>query len=164
MKDEVNWKGQIYEMEWFDSVDFESLDNVMHVYGHLFDEDGNLCVVDCCDGRWVLPGGHVEECDKSFEDTLIREVAEEADLKIKNIRRLGFWRASPVSDNCTKGVHHVVDFVADVDEVLEQTPDPCHGKMNVRKFISPDEFSNYVKLGKTGDFQIKKVLEFLEKE
>jgi len=36
-------------------------------------------------GSWSIPGGHLE-FGESFEDTTIREVFEETNLKIKNIR------------------------------------------------------------------------------
>jgi 8-oxo-dGTP diphosphatase len=37
------------------------------------------------DGTWSVPGGHLEY-GESFEDTAAREVFEETNLKIKNVR------------------------------------------------------------------------------
>ena len=88
MKYEVNWHDQTYQMEWVDTTDFEELENVIQAYGFIFDDDGKLCIVDCNKGYWCLPGGKPEDCDENFEATLIREVDEEADLDIKNIKRI----------------------------------------------------------------------------
>ena len=161
MKSEINWKGQKYLMEWFDDVNFEDLKNVTQVYGFVFDGDGKLCIVDCNKGYWSLPGGGPESYDVNFEDTLIREVDEEADLDIQNIQRVGYFRITPISDNCEKGIHHIVRYVAEVDNVREQTIDPAENAIALRKFIEPNEFLDFVDWKDNGEFQLKKALEVL---
>jgi len=158
MKWEVDWHGQKYGMEWSDETDFESLENVIQSYGFVFDKDGKLCIIDC-NGHWCLPGGKPEEEDDNFDDTLIREVDEEADLDIKNIKRVGFFKCTALSDNCEmKGVHHTLRYVAEVDKIKEQTLDPANGKVPLRKFIDTKDFLEHVGW-ENGDFQLKKALE-----
>ena len=162
MKFEIDWKGQKYLMEWFDSVDFESLENVTQSYGFVFDDEGRVCIVDCNKGYWTLPGGGVEDYDDSFEDTLIREVDEEADLDIKNIKRVGYFRVSSLSENCEKmGIHHILRYIATVDRVKEPTIDPATGVVGSRKFVRAEDFSKFVNWGDSGKFQLKKALEAL---
>jgi len=159
MKFEVSWKGQKYLMEWSDKTNFESLDNVTQVYGFLFDGVGKLCIVDCNKGYWCLPGGSPEDFDKSFEDALIREVDEEADLAIKNIKRVGYFKISPISKNCERDyVHYILRFVAEVDSVKKQTIDPAENAVPLRKFIEPKDFLKFVDWKDNGEFQLKKAL------
>ena len=83
MKDTVNWKGQIYEMEWLDEFDDSLLDKLQQVYGFLFDDWGNICIVRPNEKRgWRLPGGGPEKEDKDWRETIIREAMEEADIEI----------------------------------------------------------------------------------
>ena len=160
MKSEVLWHGQKYGMEWLDETNFEKLENVTQSYGFVFDSEGKLCIIDC-NGYWCLPGGKPEEEDATFEDTLIREVDEEADLDIKNIKRVGCFKCTALSDNCErKGVHHILRYVAEVDNVKESSIDPANGKIPKRKFIDPKDFSEVVGW-ENGEFQLNKAMEVL---
>ena len=159
MKFEIDWKGEKYLTEWMADVDFEKLDNITQSYGFVFDKEGKVCIVDCSKGYWSLPGGHPKEEDSSFEDTLKREVDEEADLDIKNIKRMGYFKVVPLSENCKMGVHYALRYVSEVDKIKEQSIDPCNGKVGIRKFVRPNEFNDYVKWGESGDFQMARALE-----
>ncbi len=164
MKEEIIWAGQKYLMEWLEDTNFEDLENVSQAYGFIFDSGGKLCVVDCNKGYWCLPGGHPEECDKTFEDALIREVDEEADLDIKNIKRVGCFIVTPLSENCERKVHHILRYVAEVDKIKEQTIDPAENAIPLRKFISVEDFGEVVGWGESGNFQLKKALAVWEGE
>lgn len=155
---EIDWKGQRYLMEWSSETDFESLDNVVQAYGFIFDETGKICVVDCNKGYWSLPGGKPEG-DETFEETFIREVDEEADLDIKNIERLGCFRVTPLSENCDRGVHHILRFIAEVERIKEQTVDPAEGAIAIRDFVEAEKFSEVVKWGESGELQLRRALE-----
>lgn len=161
MKTEVNFKGQKYSMEWLNRTDFESFEKVKNVFGFIFDSEGNVCVVRSPKKNyWSLPGGGLE-LEESFEDALIREVDEEADIDIKKIKRLGCFKVSPLTDNCENEIHYTVRFVALVDKLKKQTIDPADGVLYERKFISVNEFSEYIKWGHEGEFQLRKALEVL---
>lgn len=45
MEDTINWRGQKYKLEWFDNFDKSLLKNLQQVYGFLFTEKGELCIV-----------------------------------------------------------------------------------------------------------------------
>lgn len=157
---EINWRDQKYLMEWFDETNFEDLDNVTQAYGFVFDKNGRICLVDCNRDRWTLPGGGPEPEDKTFEDTFIREVDEEADLDIKDIRRIGYFKITPLSKNCErKEVHYITRFIAEVEKINEQTIDPATGNINGRKFILPGEFVEITGWGESGEIQLRKALD-----
>jgi len=159
MKFEVEWKGDLYDFEWFDDTDFENLDNVKQSYGFCFDNEGKICIVNVHhqDDRWCLPGGGPEDYDANYEATLIREVDEEADLDIKDIKRIGYMEVIPHKDRSV--FHNCLRYVAKIGKVKEQTEDPAHDRVPWRKFVSPEEFNNVLNWGKSGEIQLKKALE-----
>ena len=163
MKSEIDWHGQKYLMEWVNDIDFENLKNVTQAYGFIFDENERICIVDCNKGYWSLPGGGPEDYDESFDNTLIREVDEEADLDIKNIKRIGCFKITPLSDNCErKEIHYLLRYVAEVDKIKEQTIDPAENAIAMRKFIDPKDFLKFVKWDDNGMFQLEKALDILK--
>jgi 8-oxo-dGTP pyrophosphatase MutT (NUDIX family) len=161
MKFEIEWKGNFYDCEWFDDIDFEKInEEVRSVRGFIFNNKGNLCLVKFPDKKnWDVPGGHPESYDKSYEDTLIREVNEEADLDLKNIKRLGYLRAVPRGD--FDNVNYSLHYVAEIEKIKEQTIDPAEGVVPIRKFIDPKKFIDYTKWADTGNFEIKKAIKLL---
>lgn len=162
MRYEVDWHNQKYLMEWSNGTDFENLDKVVQSYGFIFDKKGRICIVDC-NGYWCLPGGKPEDCDETFEDTLIREVDEEANLDIKNIKRIGYFQVTPLSDNCErKEVHHILRYTAEVDNIKKQTIDPANGKIPLRKFVDPSQFVELVGWEDNGELQLGKALKIFE--
>jgi len=164
MKYDVEWRGQKYTMEWFEETNFEELENATQAYGFIFNEDKKVCIVNFRKDYWTLPGGTPEEYDKTFEDTLKREADEEADLDLKNVTRVGYFKVTPISDNCErKDIHYALRFAAEVDKLKEQTIDPDEGFIPERKFISPKDFKKYTGWD-NGAFQLKKAMEALYNE
>lgn len=102
------------------------------------------------DETWTLPGGTVEE-GENLVQTLRREVKEEADVVVKNIKLLGIQKVEdPQNKNPGHKLHYQARFTATISELLSQTPDPAKGRIHHRKFVSPKEISNYIKWGNTG--------------
>ena len=150
-------------MEWFDETDFETLENVVQSYGFIFDDNGHVCVVNCEGKRWSLPGGHPEDYDDNFEDTLIREVDEEADLDIKNIKRIGYFKVIPLTENCELETHHALRYITEVEKIKDQTIDPAVNLIPKREFVHPDKFNEFVNWGENGVYQLKKALDSFRK-
>lgn len=159
MKFVLVFQGKTYDCEWFDSVDFSELEKerIIQAHGFIFDENNNVCLVDCDGkGKYVLPGGKPEPNDKSYEDTLKREVDEEADLEIKEIKPIGHIKVIP-RDNKEK-IHYSLRYIAKVHNKKQQTTDPAKGRIPSRMFIHVDEFDSYTGWGENGIFQLKKAL------
>jgi len=83
---------------------------------------------------------------------LIRELIEEADVKIKNCRPLGVQRViHPNNPNKIDGdIFYQYRYICEVDKVLDQTPDPATGLMMTRKFVPAPTINDWVNWGKTG--------------
>ena len=158
MKFEFDWDGVTYECEWSEGTDFESLDAVRQAYAFVFDDEGKICVVNVRHNEdgWSLPGGTPEDCDENYEATLIREINEEADLDIKDIKRIGYVIAAPRGE--PEKAMSFIRYVAKVDKIREQTIDPAHGKIPLRKFISVEDFNDVINWGEAGEIQLKKAL------
>ena len=164
MKFEIEWEGKTYECNWVEETDFEKLDKITSILGFIFNEEGQLCLVNFPKKEnWCLPGGHLEDYDKSHLDCLIREVDEEADLVLKDITPLGYIESK------VKGEKEIADrqlrFVAKVDKMNPQTIDPAEGIIPERKFIDPKEFVEHTGwIGGNGLLQLNKALEILNKK
>ena len=143
-----------YGVEWFDDVNFSSLKNVKQVYGVLFNELGEILIVNTV-GNWQLPGGKPEP-GESWEETLIREVEEEADVEIESIIPLGHQDVSEIKEDGKGTPFCQLRFFAKISKLKDSTEDPATGKIPERKFIRPKEFSNYCPWGKIGQYVIDK--------
>ena len=154
----VNFKGKILDNEWYDKTNFENLDNVTQAYAFIFDEFGKVCLIKY-KGMWGIPGGTPELEDRSFEETLIREVKEEADLEIKEISRVGYIKVIPRDGS---KIHYLLRYAAFVDKINDQTEDPAIGEILERKFIEPGDISKYINWGKC-EFQLNKALSILSR-
>jgi 8-oxo-dGTP pyrophosphatase MutT (NUDIX family) len=162
MKKRLLWKGQEYELEWFNAVDISDLKPVTQVYGFLFDKKGRLCIVKTKDmERWTLPGGGPEQEDKDWKDTLIRESIEEADIELdkNSVEMFGYIKASPISKNCEKGVHYLIRAFGIIEKINKQTEDPAVGFINERKFIPPEKFLDYINWGEMGELELNLALD-----
>lgn len=161
MKYEIIWKGEKYEAEWSDDTNFEET-GVHSVAGFIFDNNGKICLIRIGKERgWTLVGGRIEKSDKTPEEAFIRETQEEADLELKDIKRLGCWKTFPKGK--PDEVLYTGRFVARVKKINPQTIDPAENVIPERIFINPKDFNNYANWGENGEFQLKKALEMLKK-
>ena len=101
----------------------------------------------------ILFGGHVSK-GQTYEDAVKREVQEEADLKIKNIKRVGYIKVIPRDGS---KIHYLLRYTAFVDKINNQTEDPAVGEILERKFIDPKEICKYIDWGNC-EFQLNKAI------
>ncbi len=106
--------------------------------------------------------GPPEDDDQSFEDTLIREADEEADVEVdrNSLVPEGYVKISLLhKDN--KEVTYSLRFSGRIKNINKQTIDIATGKINHRKFIIPKDFLEYIcNWGNFGEWQRDKVLKF----
>jgi 8-oxo-dGTP pyrophosphatase MutT (NUDIX family) len=137
-----------YRLEWHKDINFDKLDNIRQVYGYIFDNKGRLVIVNP-KATWRLPGGHPEKKDKTFEETLIRESDEEADVEITGITPLGYIKVTPLDKS--EKINYLLRYVARIKTVKKQTVDIAEGIINDRKFINVKDFSKYCDWGEMGE-------------
>lgn len=67
----------------------------------IYDDEGNILVQDRKKKTWpglTLPGGHVEK-NESFVESVIREIKEETNLDISNVKLCGITQWTPLYDS-----------------------------------------------------------------
>jgi len=164
MKEKINWQGQEYEMQWFDSTDFSKLDNIIQVYGFLFDKNNKICIVRPTEERgWRLPGGKIEK-GEDWQKAIIREADEEADVGIdkNSLIPIGYIKVIPLSKNSKEKIHYLLRVVGKITKINEQTEDIAEGLINERIFINPKDFLDYCPWGKIGEIQRDKAIGVFE--
>ena len=160
------WKDKTYEISVIDENNFSNLKDVTQVYGFVFDEKGRILIVKLRGNEWCLPGGGPEKTDKNWQETLIREVDEEANIEISDITPAGYILSKSEDDlsNVKVRIGCLLRAIARVKRIKERAPDPATGKIGERKFIHPDEFLDYCKWGDNGKAQLELALKAYRKE
>jgi len=162
IKEIFKYEGRNVEIEWIECTNFSKLKNVTQAYGVLFNEVGEILIVSSSNGKkWGIPGGTPESKDKSFEETLIREVDEEADVEINEITPIGYQNSVFIGK--LKSSHQQLRYTAKITKIKKQTKDPALNLIFLRKFIKPEEFLDYCPWGKTGKAMIEKAVEIWKK-
>ena len=108
------------------------------VSGYVFNEKGELLIVRN-EKTWTVPGGHPEGSE-AYEETLNRELMEEACVTLKDANYLG---AVEVVENGE--TYYQIRYTAKVNEVL---PFKQEWEICERKFVPLDELHNYIKWSK----------------
>lgn len=161
VREKVVWGDHEYKAEWFDPIEVAKLKNVTQVYGFLFDKDDMLCIVRPTEKRgWRLPGGGPEG-NETWQETLIREADEEADIELDetSLKLIGHIKVTPKRENCEKTEHFLLRAIGRISKINEQTEDVAEKLINERTFIDPNKFLEYCPWGKIGEVSIKKALE-----
>ncbi|KKT48248.1 MAG: MutT/nudix family protein [Candidatus Collierbacteria bacterium GW2011_GWC2_44_18] len=151
----LEFEGTKIKFTWYPGDDISKYEPFTQIYGVVFDQNGNMLIQrrEGCD--WCLAGGTVES-GETAEETLRRELIEEADVTVKNPILLGGQRVQfPGGHNPNPSKRGDDDFYqlryyCEVDEVLPQTPDPDHDVINERLFVPQTEINKYLGWGITG--------------
>ena len=130
-------------IKWIPNFDYKNK-RYTQVSGYIFDNDNNLVIVKS--ENWTIPGGHPEK-DESPEDTLNREVYEEACITIKDLIYLG---AVEVKEN--NDIYYQLRYPANVDRV-----DSFKNEFEVsqREFVSLNDLNNYITWSEGITFKIQ---------
>jgi len=125
---------------WHKSSNFLSLEPITQVYGVCFDGKGNILIISSDNKCWNIPGGTPEN-NETPEQTLKRELKEEADVVIGENSMIGYYEV--VSG---KSVIYQLRFAALIKKKNKLTIDPALKVVNKIKFVPPNEFFKYVRI------------------
>lgn len=107
---------------------------VTQVYGWLLCPSTGRVLLQEDEGRWNLPGGTPEEFDEDLEDTLIREAAEESQIRVLRGRTayLGYQEVR----RSNRAPYAQVRMVGTIDAFAPRAPDTDGGRMYRRYMTS----------------------------
>jgi ADP-ribose pyrophosphatase YjhB (NUDIX family) len=125
---------------------------VLGVFGYCFFKDKLVIVYDATKGYWTPIGGSVEE-GESLEEAVIREVHEEANMKVLRQTVIGYQDALT-----TKGIKTRTRSVCIVEPYGDFISDP-DGDITEIKLIDPSEYKKYFDWGVIGDHVMERTLE-----
>jgi ADP-ribose pyrophosphatase YjhB (NUDIX family) len=108
--------------------------------GICFTEDGTVVLVTNDGQTWSLPGGHTEP-GESAEETLVREVNEEACAKVTDLAYLGSQEVRDLADSIGSTVHYQALFWA---RVRLSNFEPKY-ETTARKLVSPSEVNDVLR-------------------
>ena len=158
----VVWKGNKYRRSWIPGGDFSSFTPFKQIYGIVFNDSDEVLVISEEPGKWQIPGGTPEQ-GETPEQTMTREFLEEADVTLKKIKFIGAQKIEFLDqDNPNKeegSLFYQLRFIADIDKILPQTPDPDGGDIHPRKFVDFKELTEYIKWGDIGEALFKRAWE-----
>lgn len=152
---------------WIDVPDRLGMDQYQpctQVYGVCFNEQGEILVIDeKGNGTWKPIGG-TPEAGETPEQTLARELLEEADVELAEMLPIGVQRIEEFyggRDQPTS-VYYQWRFAGKIAKLHPQTPDPATGKTYQRKFVPVSEINEVVPWGSTGRAMFKAAVEKLD--
>lgn len=149
VKDTLIYKEQEYRITWTRTNSVDGYSPITQVYGVPFSKDGKILIARSSKkSQWQICGGHPEG-NESIEETLQREMLEEVDTEIEDIKVIGVQKVEVVGN--PHATHYQVRCVCKIKKILPLTPDPADKVTWERKLVSPEEVTKYVKWGKIGD-------------
>jgi len=91
----------------------------------------------------------------------MRELKEEASVKVKNIKLLGVQKIEYSNNpNREEGDEfYQVRMICELDKLLKQAPDPANGNIWQRKFVPLSKITDYIKWGKIGESMFSDAIE-----
>lgn len=155
----VNSKGHNVTLTWVRTDELEQYKPCFQVYGVVFNAEGEILLIQE-KGKWKIPGG-TPEGDETAEETLRRELIEEADVTIGKLTPVGMQRVEyPNNPDENEGdLYYQYRYACMLDELQPSTPDPDTGITNLRKFVPASEVTDHVKWGAVGEAMFKAAIE-----
>lgn len=155
-----SWKasnGKTYIFEYHDADSFDDLNykQCTQAYGVCF--CGDKIVIGFGGGKndWGLIGGTIEP-GETFEETLAREIQEEANMKVLKSRPIGYQK---VTDTETGEIFYQLRYFCIVEPYGPFVSDPAGGVKEI-KLIDPKDTKKYFDWGAIGDRIGERAMEF----
>lgn len=125
------------KMRWHEGFPING-EKYTQVSGYIFNDKNEMLIVK--GGKvWTVPGGH-PEAGETKEETLHREIMEEACITLKDVNYLG---AVEVVENGE--TYYQLRYTAHVNEVLPFTEE---WETSEREFVALDNLPEYIKWAK----------------
>ena len=155
----TNQEGIVFQFIWINDPDVAKYKPCTQVYGICFTQDKQILIIDNVNMR-AIPGGSPEG-NETPEETLQRELIEEADVTVSKMFPLGVQKVIEKS-NPPKNPYYQYRYVCLIKELLPQTPDPDNGIIYPRLLVPSNEVTKHVKWRETGDAMFKDAINLFD--
>ncbi len=148
----IKENGNEVKLSWIKGSNINDFQPYFQAYGICFDDQNHILLINEGD-EWKIPGGTPEK-GESAEDTLRRELIEEADVNVSKCILLGAQKVDyPNNPNVGRGgdLFYQLRYVCLGTKLLPQTPDPDKCKIHERKLVPMEEVTTWVKWGPAGE-------------
>lgn len=126
-------------------------------------QDEILVIYESGQGQWKIPGG-TPEAGETPEQTLARELLEEADVVLGQMLPIGVQKVEAFfPNNDHPQVYYQWRFTGRIEKIFPQTPDPATGKIYERRFIPKSEINQVVNWGNPGKAMFATAANVIEK-
>jgi len=149
---------------WLKDDEISKYHPISQIYGVVFNSNGEILVArESKNDKWQIPGG-TPESNEGLEDALRRELREEVDIEVRKLTPLGVQKTQmPGNPNKKVGdLFYQVRYIALLDKLLPQTPDPDRGNIWERKFINSSKITELINWGSAGDAMFKDAISLFE--
>lgn len=156
---EIEHRGIKYKVTYNDGLPENASDrtNWDGVHCYCFYKDQLVIVGYEDENYWTPPGGQIE-ANETFEEAAIREVKEEANMRVVYLECMGYQDVEVPDKNKILRQFRMFCVVEPYGD-FESDPD---GDILNMKLINPRDYREYIKWGVVGDHLMKKALEMKE--
>lgn len=160
IEDNIGNSGVKYIFEYSDVDSFDHLDYSLcrQVYSVCFSGEKVVIVHNGHKKSWGLVGGTIEK-GETFEETLVREIQEESNMKVLKYFPVGCQKVTDTRDG---SFIYQLRYVCTAEPHGPFVSDPA-GSVTEIKLIDLKEYKHYFDWGKIGDRIIERALELKEK-
>ena len=156
-----NYKGHSgveYIFEYSDVDSFDDLDKTKctQTYAVCFCDNKIVIGYGGHKKSWGLIGGTIEK-GETFEETLGREIKEEANMEVLSLLPIGYQKVTDTRDN---SFVYQLRYVCKVKPFGPFVSDPADAITEI-KLIDPKDYKQYFDWGNIGDRIIERALELL---
>ena len=154
IKQNLNWgDGKVYKLVWHDCDSFGEIKDkdLQQSYGVCF-YNQKLVIVNN-NGKWGLPGGHIEK-DETPEIALEREAVEESNMKVIKQIPIGYQ----VVTNPDSSIDYQLRSFCLVEPIGPFVKDPDNSVTEI-KLIDAKDYKKYFNWGKIGDRIMERAME-----
>lgn len=127
---------------------------ITQVYGYCFNEKGQILLIKD-QGSFNLPGGKPEK-GESFEETLHREVLEEAQAFLGDTLLFGYQLVWEDSKPLVGQSYAQLRMIAQIIKLLPSGIDPATGRQYERCLYRPEQVQEVLRWGQSGQAQLSR--------
>jgi len=140
ISEKSTFAGRELTLTWLEADVVPQNLKVSQVSGYCLDNDNKVLIVKN-DHGWGLPGGHPEE-GESTEQSLRREISEEANVTISSFKLLGYVEVNDPQNESIEGrAYAQLRFICRLAEINEFS---AEFETSERAFVSIAELPNYI--------------------